>query len=201
MENNLINRHPVVALTGASGVCYGIRMIEVMMAQNLEPYVVLSPAGRQVLAIEMGSGTLKDHLGTTGYREEDARDFTSVLASGSFRTRGMAVIPCSTGTLGAMANGISNNLIHRAAEVHLKERWPLIVVPREMPFSPIALQNMMTLSKAGAHLVPASPGFYHNPKSVQDLVDFVVARVLDLMQIPHQLTARWTGVSSYVFND
>lgn len=186
--------HPVVAITGASGACYGIRLLEVLIAQNLEPYVVVSPAGRQVLGVELGSGDLKDLLGNTGYREEDVRDFTSPLASGSFETPGMVIIPCSTGTLGAVAHGVSSNLIHRAAEVSLKERRALIVVPRETPLSAIALQNMLTLAQAGAHIVPASPGFYHGPSSIQDLVDFMVGRVLDLMKIPHSLSRRWTGL-------
>lgn len=186
--------HPIVAITGASGSCYAVRLLQVLMAAALEPYVVISHAGRQVLAIELGSGDLKDHLGASGWREEDARDFTSPLASGSFPTSGMVILPCSMGTLGAVANGISSNLIHRAAEVHLKERWPLIVVPRETPLSTIALQNMLTLSQAGARIVPANPGFYHSPKQLSDLVDFVVARVLDQMGIPHELSQRWTGL-------
>jgi len=186
--------HPIVAITGASGACYGIRLLEVLIAQGLEPYVVVSEAGRQVVAIELGSGNLKDLLGPSGYREEDARDFTSPLASGSFPTQGMVIAPCSTGTLGAVAHGISSNLIHRAAEVSLKEHRPLIVVPRETPLSVVALQNMLTLAQAGVHVVPANPGFYHAPQTIQDLVDFVVGRVLDLMKIPHQLTKRWTGV-------
>ncbi len=186
--------HPIVAITGASGSCYAVRLLQVLIAQGLEPYVVVSPAGRQVMAVELGSGDLKDHLGDGGWREEDVRDLTSPLASGSFPTSGMVVIPCSTGTLGAIAHGISSNLIHRAAEVCLKERRRLIVVPRETPLSPITLQNMLTLSQAGVHVVPASPGFYHAPKRIEDLVDFVVARVLDLMKIPHELSRRWTGL-------
>ena len=186
--------HPIVAITGASGACYGMRLLELLIAQNLEPYVVVSPAGRQVLSVELGSGDLKDHLGKSGYREEDVRDLTSPLASGSFETQGMVVAPCSTGTLGSIAHGISSNLIHRAAEVSLKERRSLILVPRETPLSQITLQNMLTLAQAGAHVVPASPGFYHGPASIQDLVDFVVGRVLDLMKIPHALTKRWTGM-------
>ncbi len=189
--------HPIVAITGASGACYGIRLLEVLIAQGLEPYVVVSPAGRQVMAIELGSGDLKDHLGSSGYRQEDVRDLTSPLASGSFPTSGMMIIPCSTGTLGSVAHGISSNLIHRAAEVCLKERRPLILVPRETPLSTITLQNLLTLAQAGAHVVPASPGFYHGPTSIQDLVDFVAARVLDLMKIPHELSRRWTGVPSF----
>ena len=186
--------HPIVAITGASGACYGIRLLEILIAQNLEPYVVVSPAGRQVMTVELGSPQLKDLVGARGYREEDVRDLTSPLASGSFPTQGMVIIPCSTGTLGAIANGVSSNLIHRAAEVSLKERRPLVVVPRETPLSQIALRNMLTLSQAGADVAPACPGFYHGPASIQDLVDFVVGRVLDRMQIPHQLTRRWTGV-------
>ncbi len=187
-------RHPIVAITGASGSCYAIRLLRFLIEQNLEPYVVVSPPGRQVMAIELGSGDLKEHLGTAGYREESVRDLSSPLASGSFPTQGMVVIPCSMGTLGAIANGVTSNLIHRAAEVTLKEARRLIVVPRETPLSPIALKNMLTLSQAGALIVPANPGFYHAPSSIEDLVDFVVGRVLDLMEIPHHLVKRWTGV-------
>ena len=186
--------HPIVAVTGASGSLYAVRLLKVLMEKNLEPYVVVSPAGRQVLGVELGSGDLKDHLGSTGYREEDVRDLTSPLASGSFPTSGMVIVPCSTGTLGSVAHGISSNLIHRAAEVCLKEKRQLIVVPRETPMSQITLQNMLTLSQAGVHVVPACPGFYHAPRTIDDLVDFVVARVLDLMKIPHLLSKRWTGM-------
>ncbi len=191
--------HPIVAITGASGSCYGIRLLKILITQGLEPYVVVSPAGRQVMSVELGSGDMKDHLDSSRYREEDVRDLTSPLASGSFPTSGMVIIPCSTGTLGSIAHGISSNLIHRAAEVSLKERRPLIVVPRETPLSQITLQNMLTLAETGVHVVPASPGFYHGPTSIQDLVDFVVGRVLDLMKIPHDLTRRWTGIP--VIND
>ena len=186
--------HPIVAITGASGSRYAIRLLEVLIGQGLEPYVVVSPAGRQVMGVELGAGDLKDHLGSAGYREEDVRDLASPLASGSFPTSGMVVIPCSTGTIGSIAHGISSNLIHRAAEVCLKERRPLVVVPRETPLSQITLQNMLTLSQAGVHVVPANPGFYHAPKRIEDLVDFMVARVLDLMKVPHSIGRRWTGV-------
>lgn len=189
--------HPIVAITGASGSCYAIRLLEALIAQRLEPYVVVSPAGRQVMGVELGSGDLKDHLGAAGWREENARDLSSPLASGSFPTSGMVIIPCSTGTLGSVAHGISSNLIHRAAEVCLKEGRRLIVVPRETPLSQITLRNMLALSQAGAHVVPASPGFYHAPKRIEELVDFMVARVLDLMQVQHSLSRRWTGVASF----
>lgn len=189
--------HPIVALTGASGSCYGLRLLRVLIEQGLEPYVVVSPAGRQVMAVETGSGDLKEHLGTAGWREEDVRDLASPLASGSFQTNGMVILPCSTGTLGSIAQGISSNLIHRAAEVCLKERRQLIVVPRETPLSTITLQNMLTLAQAGAQVLPASPGFYHNPSRIEDLVDFVVARVMDAMKLPHNLSRRWTGLPSF----
>lgn len=189
--------HPIVAVTGASGSCYAIRLLEVLIASGLEPYVVVSPAGRQVMALEMSSGDLKDHIGAAGWREEDVRDLASPLASGSFQTSGMVIIPCSTGTLGSVAHGISSNLIHRAAEVCLKERRSLIVVPRETPLSTITLQNMLTLAQAGVHIIPANPGFYHQPKAVSELVDFVVARVLDAMKVPHSLSRRWTGMPSF----
>ncbi len=186
--------HPIVAITGASGSCYAVRLLEVLIEQGLEPYVVVSPAGRQVMGVELGISDLKGRLGATGYREEDVRDLASPLASGSFPTSGMVVIPCSTGTLGSLAHGISSNLIHRAGEVCLKERRPLIVVPRETPLSQITLQNMLTLAQAGVHVVPANPGFYHAPKKIEELVDFMVARVLDLMKITHELSGRWTGM-------
>jgi 4-hydroxy-3-polyprenylbenzoate decarboxylase len=192
-QGGIIN-HPIVAVTGASGSLYAVRLLKVLIEQGREPYVVVSPAGKQVLGVELGSGNLKDHIGSSGWREEDVRDFASPLASGSFPTSGMVIIPCSTGTLGSVAHGISSNLIHRAAEVTLKERRQLIVVPRETPISTITLQNMLTLSQAGVHVVPANPGFYHAPKQIDDLVDFMVARVLDLMKIPHQLSKRWTGL-------
>jgi 4-hydroxy-3-polyprenylbenzoate decarboxylase len=166
------------------------------MEAGLTPHVVVSPAGRQVMALEMGSGDLKQHLGASGYREESVRDLASPLASGSFPTLGMVIIPCSMGTLGAVANGVALNLIHRAAEVTLKEGRKLIVVPRETPLSPIALKNMLALSQAGAQIVPANPGFYHNPASI---VDFVVGRVLDLLGVSHRLVKRWTGLP--VFDD
>lgn len=119
------------------------------------------------------------------------RDFGTGIASGSFLTDGMVICPCSMGSLAAIANGMSSNLIHRAAQVHLKERRKLIVVPRETPLSSIQLGNMKTLSDAGAVILPASPGFYHSPVSIHDLVDFVVARILDQLGIDKDLIRRW----------
>jgi len=182
--------HPIVAITGASGIAYSIRLLELLIQKGLEPYVVISPTGRQVMHMELGAASLKDKLGSAGWREENARDFASPLASGSFKTSGMVIVPCSMGSLGAIANGMSNNLIHRAAEVVLKEKRKLIVVPRETPLSQIALRNMLTLSQAGAQILPANPGFYHAPQSVEDIVDFIVARILDAMAIEHNISRR-----------
>ncbi len=119
------------------------------------------------------------------------RDFTAGIASGSFLTDGMVVCPCSMGTLASIAGGHSENLIHRAADVHLKERRPLIVVPRETPLGQIQLQNMLRLAEAGAIVLPAMPGFYHNPVTIHDLIDFVVGRICDHLRIEHTLFTRW----------
>ena len=121
----------------------------------------------------------------------DIRNFSAGIASGSSLTSGMVVCPCSMGTLSALANGTSTNLIHRAADVHLKERRRMIVVPREMPVGLIGLRNMTTLTEAGATVMPAMPGFYHRPDSIADLVDFVVARICDHLGVPHCLMSRW----------
>lgn len=121
----------------------------------------------------------------------DCRELASPLASGSFRTDGMIICPCSAATLGAIASGAGTNLIHRAAEVHLKERRPLVLVPREAPLSMVCLENLRRVAEAGAIILPASPGFYHRPKLIQDLVDFVVGRICDQLGIPHNLVERW----------
>ena len=119
-------------------------------------------------------------------------DFSAGIASGSFLTDGMVICPCSLGTLGAIANGLSSNLIHRAADVHLKERRPLLLVPRETPLSSIQLRNMTRVSEAGAVVLPAMPGFYHRPGSLLEVIDFVVARICDQLQVPHPQVQRWS---------
>ena len=125
----------------------------------------------------------------------DHDDFTAGIASGSFPTAGMAICPCSMGTLAAIAGGLSSNLIHRAADVHLKEHRRLVLVPRETPMGIIGLENMRSAATAGAVILPAAPGFYHRPRSIEDLVDFVVARICDQLGVEAELTRRW-GVSS-----
>ena len=120
-------------------------------------------------------------------------DYGCSIASGSFRTRGMVICPCSLGTLAAIASGVSTNLVQRAADVHLKERRKLILVPRETPLSRIHLQNMLQLTDAGALILPAMPGFYHRPRSLMDLIDFVITRICDHLDVPIRLTSRWMG--------
>lgn len=201
----------VLAITGASGALYAVRLLEVLLSQDFEIDLVMSPAATEVFIAEVGlppNSTLslpdqllcarrpEDQAGllsrvSTQLRYHHYQDFSAGIASGSFRTHGMVVCPCSMGTLAAIAGGISSNLIHRAADVHLKERRPLIVVPRETPLSAIHLQNMLTFQQAGGIVLPASPGFYHRPRSIDDLVDFVVMRICDLLDVPVNLTSRW----------
>lgn len=211
----------VVAVTGASGSAYVLRLLQVLLSQGMRVDLVVSEAGRQVMLQETGTSfpvstaseaewktliatspaqqaaepwgfSAVDPQELTGtVHTHDLRDFSAGIASGSFRTRGMVICPCSTGTLSAIASGASNNLIHRAADVHLKERRRLILVPRETPLSLITLSNMVTVTEAGAVVLPAMPGYYHQPRSIADLVDFVVARICDQLDVAHELSRRW----------
>ncbi len=193
----------VIAITGASGAAYGVRLVQVLLDAGQTVHLVISPSGAQVIEYELASRVdLRefDPVALLGQMPSSAavslvyhhfQDFTAGIASGSFLTAGMVICPCSMGTLGAIAGGLSTNLIQRAADVHLKERRKLIVVPRETPLGTIALDNMQRLSAAGAVILPAMPGFYHQPQSVSDLVDFVVARICDQLGVDCQLTGRW----------
>jgi flavin prenyltransferase len=193
----------VLAITGASGAVYGVRLLRVLLAAGRDVHLAISPAAVRVAELELGLAIDLDRfepaqlLGSPG---DDLpgrlifhhyRDYAAPIASGSFRTAGMVICPCSMGTLAAVANGLSSNLIHRAADVHLKERRKLIVVPRETPLGLIQLDNMRKLSEAGGVVLPAAPGFYHRPQSVDDLVDFIVARICDHLGIEVDLTRRW----------
>jgi 4-hydroxy-3-polyprenylbenzoate decarboxylase len=201
------NPHPsgelplVVAITGASGAIYGLRLLQYLMSIKQPVDLAVSKAALRVMFEEHDlsfGANLKDEL--TAYLKLDADapftvhnlgDYGASIASGSYRTKGMAVVPCSLGTLGAIAAGLTENLIHRAAAVCLKERRPLLLLVREMPFGQIQLQNMLTVSQAGGIVACASPGFYHRPQSVQDQIDFVVGRVLDQFNFDNQLFKRW----------
>lgn len=182
----------IVAVTGASGAPYARRLFRFLAHRGVPTHGVVSSAGRLVYRLETGRALEEDLPPGIPLYAEDA--FTAPIASGSFRTRGMVIVPCTMGTLAAVANGLANNLIHRAADVCLKERRPLIVVPRETPLNAIHLKNMLALTEAGAVVLPPAPGFYHQPRTVDDLVDFVVGRILDHLGIPHDLLVPWQGL-------
>lgn len=182
---------PILALTGASGAPYGIRLLQILIEQGVEPIVLVSDAGRLVLNVELGSDRLADLVGARGYHEERVTNLAAPIASGSYPTSGMVIAPCSMGTAAAIAHGLSQTLIHRAADVTLKERRRLIVVPRETPLHAGHLQNLLALTTLGAVVIPAMPAFYHRPATVEDLVDSVVARILDHLGLDHPMIRRW----------
>jgi 4-hydroxy-3-polyprenylbenzoate decarboxylase len=192
-----------LAFTGASGMPYGLRLLECLVAARCRVYLLYSPAA-QIVARQECDLTLpaqpREAARLLGERCGAAdgqltvfgrEDWMAPVASGSNPADAMAVCPCSMGTLGAIAHGLADNLIERAADVMLKERRPLVLVPRETPLSTIHLDNMLTLARAGAVILPPAPGFYDRPQSVADLVDFVVARVLDQLRVAHALGPRW----------
>lgn len=198
-----LEKRITVAITGASGAPYALRLLECLVAANCQIYLLISKAAERVLEIEEGltfpfEAKARQAFFTERYaaRTEqiicsDKLDWFSPVASGSNAPEAMVICPCSGGTLSAIASGASNNLIERAADVMIKERKPLIILPREMPLSPIHLENMLKLSRIGVTVMPASPGFYHKPQSIRDLVDFVVARILDHLKIEQTLLPKW----------
>ena len=190
----------VVGITGASGAPYAVRLLQELTAAHRPVSLIVSKYGLRLLATEAGIASmdaLRDAIGIdawASYVEVFSNDDRGAApASGSARTGGMIVCPCSMGTLSAIAVGASRSLIERAADVTLKERRKLILVPRETPLSAIHLGNMLRLARAGAVVMPASPGFYHRPREVSDLVDFVVARMLDQLGVEQNLVTRWRG--------
>ncbi len=184
----------VLCITGASGSIYGYRTLQVL-SEGAEVDVVLSSAGHIVLREELGKTgeELKKEFPSVRFYGEE--ELTAPIASGStlIKYDGVVVIPCSMSTLASVANGVNNNLIHRVCEVALKERVKLIMVVREMPYSRTHIENMLRVTEAGAVVAPASPGFYHRPKSVEEVVDFVVGKVLDQLGFEHELYKRWKG--------
>ncbi len=200
-------RGVALAMTGASGAAYGLRLLEVLLGGTEDVYLMISAPGRMVIEAELGlrlssrpaeiRSRLVEHCGGDAARLHvfGKEDWFAPLASGSSVPRAMAVCPCTSGTLGAIACGASRSLIERAADVVLKERQTLILVLREMPLSVLHLDNALKLARAGALIMPASPGFYHAPQGIEDLVDFVVARILDHMGIDHDLGPRWGGTT------
>lgn len=192
--------HPlVVAITGASGAPYAVRLVEALVASGQPTWLVVSDHGIRLLRTESGIDSveaLRARVGVAAWdrvvRVFDDRDRGALPASGSVLTAGMVICPCSMGTVAAIAHGTSRSLVERAADVTLKERRRLVVVPRETPYSDIHLDNMLRLTRAGAVVLPASPGFYRRPTRVEDLVDFVVGRVLDHVGVSHAMP-RWEG--------
>jgi len=188
----------VVAITGASGAPYAVRLLEQLLAADRQVWLIVSSHGLRLLRTEMDIDSvdaLKAHVGASAWRRlvtvYDDADRGAAPASGSARNAGMVICPCSMGTLSAVSVGASRSLVERSADVALKERRTLVLVPRETPLSAIHLQNMLRLSRAGAVVMPAAPGFYNRPQSVQELVDFIVARVLDQFGVEHALVRRW----------
>lgn len=188
-------RQFVVGITGASGAVYAKRLVELLAAADVDVHVIFSPYGRQLFAdeLDMKSPTPELLAGPHAARVQmhGYHDVGNKLGSGSFMTHGMVVCPTSSNTLAELAVGMGSNLITRAAFVHLKELRRLIVVPREIPLTQIELENMLRLSRAGCVICPAAPGFYMRPRSIEDLVDFVAGKVLDLLGVAHALRTRW----------
>jgi 4-hydroxy-3-polyprenylbenzoate decarboxylase len=182
----------IVAITGASGVIYGARLVQVLAEQSIPVELVISDTATIVAREEMGID-LAGAVPQKSVHLHDFKDFTAPIASGSYPVEGMVVIPCSMGTLGAIASGLSQNLIHRAADCTIKEGRKLVLVPRETPLSTIHLENMLKLSRLGVRIVPAMPAFYSGQQSVREIVDFMVGKVLDQMGISHTLFPRWVG--------
>lgn len=205
MTANSSDELPIVlAMTGASGAPYAVRLLEVLLQSGQHVHLLISPSGQAVLRQELGLQVklqqfelqqllpqfdLSATTGTLTYHQH--HDYFTPVASGSFLTRGMVVCPCSGSTLSGIAHGSSQNLVQRAADVHLKERRKLILVPRETPLSLVYLDNLRKVAEAGAVVLPAMPGWYHGVRDLSDLVDFIVARILDQLAIPHQLMKRW----------
>lgn len=188
----------VLAITGASGAPYVVRLLEVLVGAVVPVQLIVSSHGWRLLETESGLASLEQLRGATGgdwpsVEVFDDGDRGARPASGSARSAGMVICPCSMGTVSAIANGTSRSLIERAGDVALKERRPLILVPRETPLSLIHLRNLTVVAEAGGTVLPAAPGFYHRPAAVTDLVDFVVQRILDHMKVDVELTPRWSG--------
>lgn len=193
-----------IAITGASGVQYSLRLIEVLLSYGYPLNIVISKAALLVFAMEMDiqlgnqPQVQKERLLSLVKCDDSSlvevygiEDWSAPMASGSNVSKAMVIVPATTGTLSAVATGQSNNLIERAADVMMKERKPLVIVLRETPFNAIHLKNMLTLTEAGAIVMPANPGFYHMPKTVEDIIDFMVARILDQLNIEHDLMSKW----------
>lgn len=196
-------KHLLVAITGASGSVYALRLIEEVLRTDCRVSLLLSEPGRQVFNHETSLGWSPDpaerqrqvraHFASARIDCLDNGNLFATVASGSNPADAMVIVPCSMGTVGRIAAGLSETLLERAADVVLKERRPLLLVPRETPLSVIHLENLLRLARAGAVVIPAMPAFYHAPQSLDDLVNFVVGKVLDQLGVEHELFRRWEG--------
>jgi 4-hydroxy-3-polyprenylbenzoate decarboxylase len=192
----------VVAITGASGAPYAVRLLQALVQAKRPVQLIVSSHGWRLLATEVGVSSLEELRAAVDAKGPAWKRYVTVFddadrgaapASGSALNAGMVVCPCSMGTLSAIAAGSSRSLVERAADVMLKERRPLVLVPRETPLSAIHIENMLRVTRAGAVVMPAAPGFYHRPSSVAELIDFMVARILDHLGVEHALVKRWGG--------
>jgi len=179
----------IVAVTGASGVYYAYNFLKELRKRNVEVFLVISEAGKRIIELELGIPS--EDFSKLATRTFDNSDLTASIASGSFPADGMVIVPCSMTTLAAIAHGYSDNLIRRAANCTLKENRLLILVPRETPLSLANLENLLRAKLSGAVILPAMPGFYHKPKSLEDMVNFIVGKILDLLKLEHDLYQRW----------
>ena len=197
----------IIAISGGSGAPYALRLLQILLRTDHQVKVIVSPAGEKVMEIESDvrlEGSLIDKQeqlraalaidkAEVGLELYDHKNLAAPISSGSFPSKGTVIVPCSMGTMGRIAGGISNDLVSRAADVTLKERRKLIVVPRETPLSEIHIRNMLTVTQAGGIVLPAMPAFYHQPKSIADMVDMVVSRILDHLGIDNHIFERWKG--------
>ena len=194
----------VLAMTGASGAAYGLRLLQTLLDSGRTVHLSISPAACEVLTAETGRTVDLNSFQPRALFDDSVsassldrlhyhhfRNFQAGIASGSFLTGGMVICPCSMGTVAAVAHGISENVIHRAADVHLKERRKLVLVPRETPLGVVQLRNLTALAEAGAVILPAMPAYYTRPQSISDMVDFIVGRICDQLGVEHRLFSRW----------
>jgi len=199
----MTQEHIIVGITGASGAAYGLRLIEKLVAADVCVHLLLSDAARVVLKQECDIDLPKDQAGTVqslahslhvspeNLRSYGTLDWFSPVASGSSNIQKMVIVPCSMGTLASIAHGMSDHLLERAADVMLKERKKLILVPRETPLSAIHLEHMLKLARLGVDMIPAMPGFYHRPTTLDEVIDFIVARVMDHLNVENKTAQRW----------
>jgi 4-hydroxy-3-polyprenylbenzoate decarboxylase len=184
----------IVAITGATGVAYGVRLLQVLRSAGVETHLLVSEAG--VLNLHQELDMTRKDVEALADVVHPVRDVGASIASGSFTSHGMIVAPCSMRTLAAIAHGLSDNLITRAADVVLKERRRLVLMVRETPFNLAHLRNMTAVTEMGGIIFPPLPGFYHRPQSIEQMIDHTLGRVLDLFAVPHSLTPRWNGLKS-----